>query len=95
MVLKNVVSCVSFLIAEAIAAQLEASDTLYASNTIVKVKISLDGLLSMRRHESFPASTSVGLYVIATARRPEVLTNLADKDISTLALDVTDADSIK
>ncbi|KAI5864043.1 NAD(P)-binding protein [Durotheca rogersii] len=36
-----------------------------------------------------------GLHVIATARRPEVLEELAAVGMSTLALDVTDADSIK
>ncbi|KAI1179815.1 NAD(P)-binding protein [Nemania sp. FL0916] len=36
-----------------------------------------------------------GLHVIATARRPEVLAELADLGISTVALDVTDAESIK
>lgn len=38
---------------------------------------------------------SVGLYVIATARRPEVLAELAELGMSTVALDVTDAESIK
>ncbi|KAI1417912.1 NAD(P)-binding protein [Hypoxylon sp. FL1857] len=36
-----------------------------------------------------------GLHVIATARRPEVMTELAAMGMSTLALDVTNADSIK
>ncbi|KAI1381199.1 NAD(P)-binding protein [Hypoxylon crocopeplum] len=36
-----------------------------------------------------------GLFVIATARRPEVLTDLAATGMSTLALDVTNAESIK
>ncbi|KAI4859147.1 NAD(P)-binding protein, partial [Hypoxylon rubiginosum] len=36
-----------------------------------------------------------GLHVIATARRPEVLTELGALGMSTLALDVTDAESIK
>ncbi|KAI0178976.1 hypothetical protein GGR52DRAFT_534307 [Hypoxylon sp. FL1284] len=36
-----------------------------------------------------------GLYVIATARRPEVLSGLAELGITMLTLDVTDADSIK
>jgi len=37
----------------------------------------------------------LGLHVIATARRPEVLAELADLGISTVALDVTDLESIK
>ena len=37
----------------------------------------------------------LGLHVIATARRPEVLTELAEMGMSALALDVTDAESIK
>ncbi|KAI1122785.1 NAD(P)-binding protein [Nemania abortiva] len=36
-----------------------------------------------------------GLHVIATARRPEVLAELAELGMSTVALDVTDAESIK
>ncbi|KAK8036253.1 short chain dehydrogenase [Apiospora rasikravindrae] len=36
-----------------------------------------------------------GLYVIATARRPEVLDGLAEMGMSALQLDVTDQDSIK
>ncbi|KAI1633848.1 hypothetical protein F4809DRAFT_621590 [Biscogniauxia mediterranea] len=36
-----------------------------------------------------------GLHVIATARRPEVLSEMADMGMSTVALDVTDAESIK
>ncbi|KAI1780318.1 NAD(P)-binding protein [Hypoxylon cercidicola] len=36
-----------------------------------------------------------GLHVIATARRPEVLTELAALGMSAVALDVTDAESIK
>ncbi|KAI1821225.1 NAD(P)-binding protein [Xylaria intraflava] len=36
-----------------------------------------------------------GLHVIATARRPEVLTELAEMGMTTLALDVTDVESIK
>ncbi|KAI1809335.1 hypothetical protein GGS20DRAFT_313812 [Poronia punctata] len=36
-----------------------------------------------------------GLHVIATARRPEVLSELAELGMSTVALDVTDAESIK
>ena len=36
-----------------------------------------------------------GLHVIATARRPEVLSEMADTGMTTLALDVTDAESIK
>ncbi|KAI8630767.1 NAD(P)-binding protein [Xylariaceae sp. FL1651] len=36
-----------------------------------------------------------GLHVIATARRPEVLVELAEMGMSTVALDVTDAESIK
>ncbi|KAI0182100.1 NAD(P)-binding protein [Hypoxylon sp. FL1284] len=36
-----------------------------------------------------------GLHVIASARRPEVLTELGALGMSTLALDVTDAESIK
>ncbi|KAI1328110.1 hypothetical protein F5Y16DRAFT_370087 [Xylariaceae sp. FL0255] len=36
-----------------------------------------------------------GLHVIATARRPEVLAGLADMGMSAVALDVTNADSIK
>ncbi|GAP87931.1 putative NADPH-dependent 1-acyldihydroxyacetone phosphate reductase [Rosellinia necatrix] len=36
-----------------------------------------------------------GLHVIATARRPEVLVELAEMGMSTVALDVTDAASIK
>ncbi|KAI1161864.1 NAD(P)-binding protein [Nemania serpens] len=36
-----------------------------------------------------------GLHVIATARRPEVLAELVELGISTVALDVTDAESIK
>ncbi|KAI1761596.1 NAD(P)-binding protein [Hypoxylon sp. FL1150] len=36
-----------------------------------------------------------GLHVIATARRPEVMADLAALGMSTLALDVTDAESIK
>ncbi|KAI1095306.1 NAD(P)-binding protein [Rostrohypoxylon terebratum] len=36
-----------------------------------------------------------GLHVIATARRPEVLTDLAAMGMSAVALDVTDAESIK
>ncbi|KAI0479385.1 hypothetical protein GGR56DRAFT_634749 [Xylariaceae sp. FL0804] len=36
-----------------------------------------------------------GLYVIATARRAEVLADMAEKGMSTLALDVTNAESIK
>ncbi|KAI1433467.1 NAD(P)-binding protein [Xylaria sp. CBS 124048] len=36
-----------------------------------------------------------GLHVIATARRPEVIADLAGLGMSTLALDVTDAESIK
>lgn len=37
----------------------------------------------------------IGLHVIATARRPEVLAELVELGISTVALDVTDAESIK
>ena len=40
-------------------------------------------------------NTIAGLHVIATARRPEVLTDLAAMGMSALALDVTDAESIK
>ncbi|KAI0390569.1 NAD(P)-binding protein [Xylariaceae sp. FL0594] len=36
-----------------------------------------------------------GLHVIATARRPEVLAELAEMGMSAVALDVTDAESIK
>ncbi|KAI2622857.1 NAD(P)-binding protein [Xylaria nigripes] len=36
-----------------------------------------------------------GLHVIATARRPEVLAELAELGMSTVELDVTDAESIK
>ncbi|KAI1359675.1 NAD(P)-binding protein [Xylaria arbuscula] len=36
-----------------------------------------------------------GLHVIATARRPEVIAELADLGMSVVALDVTNADSIK
>ncbi|KAJ2977729.1 hypothetical protein NUW58_g7722 [Xylaria curta] len=36
-----------------------------------------------------------GLHVIATARRPEVLAELAELGMSTVALDVTDAESIR
>ncbi|RYO82951.1 hypothetical protein DL766_004950 [Monosporascus sp. MC13-8B] len=36
-----------------------------------------------------------GLHVIATARRPDVLSGMADMGMSTVALDVTDAESIK
>ncbi|KAI1740989.1 hypothetical protein F4680DRAFT_77362 [Xylaria scruposa] len=36
-----------------------------------------------------------GLHVIATARRPEVLAELAELGMSTLALDVTDTESIR
>ncbi|KAI0541431.1 hypothetical protein GGR58DRAFT_19290 [Xylaria digitata] len=36
-----------------------------------------------------------GLHVIATARRPEVLSELAELGMSTVALDVTDAESIQ
>ncbi|EJT70131.1 hypothetical protein GGTG_12304 [Gaeumannomyces tritici R3-111a-1] len=35
-----------------------------------------------------------GLYVIATARRPEALKELTDKGLAAVALEVTDADSI-
>ncbi|CAJ2511885.1 Uu.00g075100.m01.CDS01 [Anthostomella pinea] len=37
----------------------------------------------------------LGLHVIATARRPEVLAEMAEMGMSTVALDVTDAESIK
>ena len=37
----------------------------------------------------------LGLHVIATARRPEVIAELADLGISVVALDVTNPDSIK
>lgn len=40
-------------------------------------------------------NVALGLYVIATARRPEVMAELAALGMSTLALDVTDAESIK
>lgn len=40
-------------------------------------------------------NVTVGLHVIATARRPEVLADLAEMGMSAVALDVTDADSIK
>lgn len=40
-------------------------------------------------------NVAIGLHVIATARRPEVLTELGALGMSTLALDVTDAESIK
>ncbi|RYP36297.1 hypothetical protein DL767_003450 [Monosporascus sp. MG133] len=36
-----------------------------------------------------------GLHVIATARRPKVLSGMAEMGMSTVALDVTDAESIK
>lgn len=38
---------------------------------------------------------NVGLHVIATARRPEVLAGLAEMGMSALQLDVTDQDSIE
>ncbi|GKT58004.1 NADPH-dependent 1-acyldihydroxyacetone phosphate reductase [Colletotrichum tofieldiae] len=36
----------------------------------------------------------LGLHVIATARRPEVLKDLSDLGLTTLQLDVTNAESI-
>lgn len=42
----------------------------------------------------FNNSPITGLFVIASARRPEVLKELADKGIATVQLDVTNKDSI-
>ncbi|CAI0640997.1 unnamed protein product [Colletotrichum noveboracense] len=40
------------------------------------------------------AASFSGLHVIATARRPEVLQDLGDQGMTTIALDVTKAESI-
>jgi NADP-dependent 3-hydroxy acid dehydrogenase YdfG len=44
---------------------------------------------------SIELTESPGLHVFATARRPEVLADLAAMGMSTLPLDVTDEESIK
>ena len=57
----------------------------------------LDGRPAPEAREPSPLTRRVfppGLHVIATARRPEVLADLAAQGMSVVALDVTDAASI-